>query len=586
MPPNLPEEFPTTSATATATSAYTAVDSSYAPKRKPSRRDYNYNKQDSNHSNNTHQETNNNRKKGTNDTIAKDITFNNTSNTNNSNSNHTAAEFGNLQQLSQPMATAAITPTPLTYSPRHRSNTINKYGGTVFGAAIQHEKTGNGNSNSKQLPPTLPPPSSPNSSSLKSNRDLFVTVEDDSTPDITRSFISFPDTSIPKPTLNMSSPGLLVLLTQAIALFSSSVNTSQLSLFFSSITSQLSMFFSSFTSFQSIKTIRFIFLCILWYASSAITNNIGKSLLNAFPYPVTLTWIQFGFVSLYCHILGRLGFTRIRRLTVEILRETVPLSGFQIVGHGFSSVATSQVPVSFVHTIKALSPLFTVTFYRIIFAVTYSSAVYFSLIPLTIGVMLACSVTTSSSFIGFLFAMGSTVIFVAQNVFSKTLLRRPDMPGEEKLDKLNLMFFSSTIAFVLMVPIWAWYEGFAFGGFLLWGGDLGVSASVSAWTILFYFFLNGTTHFFQNTLAFNILEITSPVTYSIASLVKRIFVITASIIWFGQKTTFIQGVGILLTFIGLHLYNRAKGDVDKKERKVANGGERLPMTRMRSKSIK
>ncbi|CAG8567149.1 4888_t:CDS:2 [Paraglomus occultum] len=528
MTPNLPEEFHTTTATATATSAYTAVDSSYAPQRKPSskrRGNYNYKKQGSNHSNNNHQETNN-KKNSTDNTADKDIT----TNTDSSNSNHTVAELGILQQPSQPMATAAITPTPLTYPPittptRHRSNTLNKYdkhGGPVFGTTIQH---GSGNSNSAATE-AAPKVSSGIASSIlpsiPTNKDFeSITIKDDDpNPDIhpnERSFNSFPDTSLPKPTLNMSSSRFLVfLLAQATELFSVSIDMN-------SIISQLSMFFSSITTFQSLKTIKFLFLCVLWYASSAVTNNIGKSLLNVFPYPVTLTWIQFGFVSLYCHALGRLGFTRIRRLTVDILKETVPLSGFQIVGHGFSSVATSQVPVSFVHTIK--------------------------------------------------------------NVFSKTLLRRPDMPGEEKLDKLNLMFFSSTIAFVLMIPIWAWYDGLKFGGFLVLGGDLGVSASVSAWTILFYFFLNGTTHFFQNTLAFNILEITSPVTYSIASLVKRIFVITASIIWFGQKTTFVQGVGIFLTFIGLHLYNRAKSDVDKKERKVS-GGEKLPMTRMRSKSIK
>src|SRR6185295_11139652 len=145
----------------------------------------------------------------------------------------------------------------------------------------------------------------------------------------------------------------------------------------------------------------------------------------------------------------------------------------------------------------------------------------------------------------------------------------------------------SLSAFVLMYPMWLYYEG-ATLLFNYWWLDSPLSSSSisNGWIIAFYFWLNGSTHFAQNILALSILSITSPVTYSIASLVKRIFVITASIIWFGQKTTFVQGVGILLTFMGLHLYNRAKSDVDKKERKVASGGERLPMTRMRSKSIR
>jgi hypothetical protein len=100
-------------------------------------------------------------------------------------------------------------------------------------------------------------------------------------------------------------------------------------------------------------TLKFLVYCLLWYASSAITNNTGKQLLNQFNYPVTLTWIQFGFVGFYCYSFGQgMGLTKIRCPTVDIIRRTLPLCLFQIGSHVFSSIATSQVPVSFVHTIK------------------------------------------------------------------------------------------------------------------------------------------------------------------------------------------------------------------------------------------
>ena len=75
-------------------------------------------------------------------------------------------------------------------------------------------------------------------------------------------------------------------------------------------------------------------------------------------------------------------------------------------------------------------------------------------------------------------------------------------------------------------------------------------------------------HFGQNWCAFTTLSLTSPVTYSIASLVKRIFVIVASILWFGQQVSFVQTIGILLTFIGLWMYQSAKQDVDRGESKI------------------
>jgi len=77
--------------------------------------------------------------------------------------------------------------------------------------------------------------------------------------------------------------------------------------------------------------------------------------------------------------------------------------------------------------------------------------------------------------------------------------------------------------------------------------------------------MNGTVHFLQNLLAFAILSLTSPVTYSIASLVKRIAVICMAIIWFRQPVYLVQGLGICLTFTGLYMYNLAKGDVERGE---------------------
>jgi drug/metabolite transporter (DMT)-like permease len=71
---------------------------------------------------------------------------------------------------------------------------------------------------------------------------------------------------------------------------------------------------------------------------------------------------------------------------------------------------------------KALSPLFTVLSYAALFGVRYSSATYVALLPLTIGVMLACSFDLRANAMGFLCALGSTFIFVAQNIFSKKLL--------------------------------------------------------------------------------------------------------------------------------------------------------------------
>ena len=102
------------------------------------------------------------------------------------------------------------------------------------------------------------------------------------------------------------------------------------------------------------STIRFIFLCSLWYMSSAMSSNTGKVIFMQFRFPITLTIVQFGFVAAYCAILCNpvYGMTVFRSPTKAILRSTVPMAAFQVGGHMFSSVAISRIPVSTVHTIK------------------------------------------------------------------------------------------------------------------------------------------------------------------------------------------------------------------------------------------
>ncbi|KAI8384356.1 triose-phosphate transporter family-domain-containing protein [Radiomyces spectabilis] len=325
-------------------------------------------------------------------------------------------------------------------------------------------------------------------------------------------------------------------------------------------------------------TLKFILNCFMWYAASSLTNNIGKQILNVFKFPVTLTIVQFALVSFWCYTMAAaLKVTRIRSPTTEIARTIVPLAIFLIVGHVFSSVAISRVPVSLVHTIKALAPLFTVLFYRFIFQVRYTSNVYISLLPLTFGVILACTFTFSNSFVGLTCAFGSCLVFVTQNIFSKKLLFKESKLGDlnpNKLDKLNVLFYSSLISCVLMIPLWLYSDGSG-----LWAWHSSSTTEISASHLAVSFFLNGTMNFAQNWFAFTTLSMTSPVTYSILSLVKRIFVIVMSILWFGQQVTMAQSFGILLTFVGLWMYQNAKRDVDRGESKACEKNmDVLPMS--------
>lgn len=114
------------------------------------------------------------------------------------------------------------------------------------------------------------------------------------------------------------------------------------------------------SSTPAASTAVFILLCSLWYTTSALSSNTGKAILTQFRYPITLTFIQFGFVAGFCLLFMSpvIRVSRLRMPTRAILRSTLPMGMFQVGGHMFSSIAISRIPVSTVHTIKVrLEPL-------------------------------------------------------------------------------------------------------------------------------------------------------------------------------------------------------------------------------------
>lgn len=186
--------------------------------------------------------------------------------------------------------------------------------------------------------------------------------------------------------------------------------------------------------------------------------------------------------------------------------------------------------------------------------------------------MLVCSFDVSASnALGLVCAFASAIVFVSSNIFFKKVMPSPKAGTSQgtshKLDKLNLLLYSSSMAFLLMIPMWMYYDL----PLLLSSSDHVVHPShghTSPHSIAYYFFINGTVHFGQNIIAFIILSSTSPVTYSIASLLKRVAVICIAIVWFNQSVHPVQGFGICTTFVGLWMYNNAKSDVEKGENKM------------------
>jgi solute carrier family 35, member E1 len=328
---------------------------------------------------------------------------------------------------------------------------------------------------------------------------------------------------------------------------------------------------------------------MVWYFASVMSSTSSKQILATFPKPITLTVLQFAFVAGWCLLISYTSSVfpslkhRVPALkngiiapNAELCRTCLKLTAFMIGGHILSSDAISRIDVSLVHTIKGLSPLFTVAAYRFFYRKHFNLGTYLSLIPLTCGVFLACSTNFSANFLGICSAFASAITFVTQNIVSKRIFNAAALAElqpsvTKKPDKLNLLCYSSIFALAFTLPIWLWSEGMPIIMHFFSSGSLPLSTKKGALddhgALILEYIFNGTFHFTQSLSAFILLSMVTPVTYSVASLVKRVFVIVFSIIWFGSKVTSIQGFGIALTFLGLYLYDRTS-DANKAERRT------------------
>jgi len=314
--------------------------------------------------------------------------------------------------------------------------------------------------------------------------------------------------------------------------------------------------------FYTTEVLELVGLLIVWYFTSSFANNLTKSILeeNVFPFPLSLTIMQFGFIVLFSAVLFISMPSKFKYETVDfqtLKNILIPLCISQILAQSLTQISIQQVPVSFTHTVKACSPIFAIIFsiyYK--FKETYTWPLLLSIAPIIGGVILSSLTEINFTLVGFLSALGSAIIFSWQNAFSKKVFL------DKEMDQVNLLYYTSLCAFCILLPWWLIIDCPTVVAHLLSGEATYTNGGL--WVLIW---LNGICHFGQNIAAFTFMTMVTPLTYTVFNTFKRIFVIVAAIIYFNNKIPFLNGVGIVLAIGGVVLYNKAKYDALKQRDK-------------------
>lgn len=308
-----------------------------------------------------------------------------------------------------------------------------------------------------------------------------------------------------------------------------------------------------------------------------------SQVLQALPFPYTMTAFQLGFGSLVIffmwaarlHPAPKLSAAQVSQghglliiiLSAKLkafsllpgklnlvlssqLARIAPLAAGHMLGTVFTNMSLGKVAVSFTHTVKASEPFFTVLLSAFFLGETPSLLVLGSLVPIVGGVALASLTEVSFNWVGFWSAMASNLLNQTRNVLSKRLLG--GQQEEESMDDINLFSVITVLSFLMSCPLMLLAEGVKFSPAYLQSTGLNLPELCVRAALAGLCF-----HGYQK-ISYMILARVSPVTHSVANCVKRVVVIVSSVLFFRTPISAVNALGTGAALGGVYLYSRLK----------------------------
>eukprot|EP01063_Lacrimia_lanifica_P024150 TRINITY_DN32107_c0_g1_i1.p1 TRINITY_DN32107_c0_g1~~TRINITY_DN32107_c0_g1_i1.p1 ORF type:complete len:402 (+),score=68.14 TRINITY_DN32107_c0_g1_i1:100-1305(+) len=312
-------------------------------------------------------------------------------------------------------------------------------------------------------------------------------------------------------------------------------------------------------------------LILLWYTCSVIGNMTSKMLLMRFHYASTVMMGPSIFGSLCVPFLGAFlpdrwvgwvltgnvsdSFHRHRWRPASLLRTALSrkrvcaVLGVLSLGAGlFHRIALVHVHVSFAHTVKAIQPLYTCAFSYVVFRTLPSRKCAMALGLVVFGIMISAFEEVSADVVGVLALQMSVACASIGSITQKFIFTG--------LDRAEVYTLTVATATLLNVGVWLvndlpeFYNKYSKGE--------AIHTASSTWEVVGLALLNAVTLAMQHFTSLSALQKLLPTTHSTIGCMKRVIIIVAAGIFFGNPITPKNWVGAALAVWGVTWYEIAK----------------------------
>ncbi|MCJ1402623.1 UAA transporter [Xylographa trunciseda] len=277
----------------------------------------------------------------------------------------------------------------------------------------------------------------------------------------------------------------------------------------------------------------------------------NKAAMNKFPYPYLMT-AYHGFASFVgTSILKSRGVFTVS----QVGGSRVLLYGFSFlytINIAISNASLAMVTVPFHQVVRATTPVFTIVIYRIFFQGTYSKSVYWSLVPVVIGVGLATYGDYYASTAGLLLTVLGAFLAALKTVATNRL-----QTAGLQFSALELLYRMSFLAIPQALAM-SWIAGEINTSTISWSfaqpfADVIMTPSIPSRQVG-YLLLNGMMAFGLNVVSFATNKKVGALTMTVAANVKQIMTIVLSELFWRLDIGLINATGITLTLAGGILY--------------------------------